>query len=65
MIRRQPTRIELKLEDLEEFEKLYKSSTKKSAGSPGDMVETPVAKTKQQLIDERIGAPRGLPRPEI
>jgi len=57
MIRRPPTRIELRLEDLQEYEGIKRElAAAKSAQAGADsMQETPVAKTKQMLAEERLG----------
>lgn len=56
MIRRPPTRIELRLEDLQEYENLKRElELVKSVSNSDSMQETPVAKTKQQMAGERLG----------
>ena len=60
MIRRPPTRIELRLEDLQEYENLKRElESARNAAAGGHaadaMQETPVAKSKQQLAEERLG----------
>lgn len=61
MIRRPPTRLELCLEDLQEYENMKRemeSARNAAAGghSTADaMQETPVAKSKQQQAEERLG----------
>ena len=70
MLRRKPTRIELKLDDLEEYEALKreKELEKKSSQSTGDLAMTPEAKTSgksiQEMIHMRIGYDlQSLPKP--
>lgn len=68
MIRRDPTRIELKLEDIQEYEqmkrKMEEEKKQKSTGSPmdasgaiaPDAADHPLtSKTKTEIIHERIG----------
>jgi len=70
MLRRKPTRIELKLEDLEEFEekkKEHKGQTTPAA-TPDANHATPESnitpKTKRDIIHKRIGYnPDPLPQP--
>ena len=63
MIRRPPTRIELRLEDLQEYDNVKREleSVRNAAAAAGDaMQETPVAKSKQRLAEERLGlVPKG------
>ena len=63
MIRRPPTRIEMKLEDIHEYEKVKKEAdaarraankAAAAAATPGGAV-TSEAKTKREIIQERIG----------
>jgi len=59
MLRRHPTRIELKLEDLEEFEEKKQERKQQNNASTSDMA-TPdqsniTPKTKRDMIHERIG----------
>ena len=60
MIRRPPTRIELRLEDLQEYENMKREMENNARAAAGAhaadaMQETPVAKTRQQLAEERLG----------
>ena len=60
MIRRPPTRIELRLEDLQEYENMKREMEQARSAAGGShtadaMQETPVAKSKQQLAEERLG----------
>lgn len=61
MLRRHPTRIELKLDDLEEFEeKKQERKQQQSASTIGAEFKTPdqsamTPKTKREMIHERIG----------
>jgi len=71
MLRRKPTRIELKLDDLEEFEEKKKEHKTQSTptatpdathATPDPNVVTP--KTKRDTIHDRIGYnPDPLPQP--
>jgi len=69
MFRRNPTRIELKLEDLNEYEALKKEleeknklsqQNKTSLSDISNNASNNGSKTKQQLIHERIGFTRNL-----
>ena len=68
MLRRKPTRIELKLDDLSEWEAAIKEKEKNKVRAQGQA--TPVTeadpsqnKSKKDLIHERIGYdPRPLPQ---
>ena len=73
MLRRKPTRIDVKLDNLEEYEALKKEKEQKAAQN-NSKVDTAVAgpsnaagehqKTKQEIIHERIGYnPEPLPQP--
>jgi len=66
MIRRPPTRIEMKLEDIHEYEKVKReadaarraASKAAAATTPaagGSSTEGAAAKTKREIIQERIG----------
>ena len=67
MIRRPPTRIEMKLEDIHEYEKVKReadaarraaSKAAAAATTPaagGSSAEGAAAKTKREIIQERIG----------
>ena len=67
MIRRPPTRIEMKLEDIHEYEKVKReadaarraaSKAAAAATTPaagGSSTEGAAAKTKREIIQERIG----------
>lgn len=57
MIRRNPTRIELKLEDLEEYETLRKEiEQRKLKSSDKSEASLPVPqKSRQEVVHERIG----------
>ncbi len=73
MLRRNLTRIELKLDDIEEYETIKKEREleKKTAGfnTPGPEIANPddsanAGKTKKDIIHERIGYdPQPLPQP--
>ena len=68
MIRRPPTRIEMKLEDIHEYEKVKReadaarraaskaaAATTPAAGGSSSSTEGATAKTKREIIQERIG----------
>ena len=69
MIRRPPTRIEMKLEDIHEYEKVKReadaarraaskaaaAATTPAAGGSSSSTEGAAAKTKREIIQERIG----------
>lgn len=56
MLRRKPTRIELKLEDMEEYENIRKEQDKRSVPDHETTPEQCSApKSKRELIHERIG----------
>ena len=68
MIRRSPTRIELKLDDIQEYESMRReqeSRKEQQAAESHGGVETwapGVPKTKQEIIHERIGY---VPQPRM
>ncbi|KAJ9595772.1 hypothetical protein L9F63_013016 [Diploptera punctata] len=69
MIRRSPTRIELKLEDIQEYESMRREQESRkeqqAAENHGGGVEPwvpGVTKTKQEIIHERIGY---VPQPRM
>ena len=68
MIRRPPTRIELRLEDLQEYENMKREMDNNARAVAGGhttadaMQETPVAKSRQQLAEERLGLVVPKPR---
>jgi anaphase-promoting complex subunit 12 len=71
MIRRDPTRIELKLDDIQEYEQLKREMDAKRqaaknnllGASPSDTAkDTFVAKTSTEIIHERIGYD---PKPKV
>ncbi|GIY03399.1 hypothetical protein CEXT_794861 [Caerostris extrusa] len=60
MFRRKPTRIELKVEDLQEYEAMKKQIEQKNASNDKinestDTIPTDTPKSRQALINERIG----------
>lgn len=56
MFRRNPTRIELKLDDLNEYEVIKKDlEDKQKQNKSSDETPTNGSKTKEQTIHERIG----------
>lgn len=66
MLRRKPTRIELKLDDLSEWEAAIKEKDKNKVrpqGQPTSEPDTSQNKSKKDIIHERIGFdPRPLPQ---
>lgn len=65
MFRRKPTRIELKVEDLQEYENMKKENEQKSsiADKDGEVAETSTdAKTLPETVAERIGY---KPQPKV
>jgi len=68
MLRRKPTRIELKIDDLEEYNKKVKERESANRMSKDDPNVTPVvynsAKSRMDMIHARIGYdPKPLPQP--
>lgn len=71
MIRRDPTRIEPKFDDINDYEVMRKeqdqrkvAAQKATADSPSDEVVGLGAKTKTQIINERIGySPKPVAQP--
>lgn len=61
MIRRSPTRIELKLDDIQEYESMRREQESRkeqhtpSHSSSAETWASGIPKTKQELIHERIG----------
>ncbi|XP_034244461.1 anaphase-promoting complex subunit CDC26-like [Thrips palmi] len=54
MIRRSPTRVVLKLDDLQEYESMRKEIEAKK-GTPAQTTWDGPTKTKQDIVRERIG----------
>uniref|UniRef100_A0A0B7ANG9 Anaphase-promoting complex subunit CDC26 n=1 Tax=Arion vulgaris TaxID=1028688 RepID=A0A0B7ANG9_9EUPU len=67
MLRRKPTRIELKMSDLEEYETVKKEREAAAKTSKVDLNLTPemfTAKNRMEIIHARIGYdPKPLPQP--
>jgi anaphase-promoting complex subunit 12 len=67
MLRRKPTRIELKISDLEEYEAVKKereAAAKTSKVDPNLTPEMYAAKSRMDIIHARIGYdPKPLPQP--
>lgn len=67
MLRRKPTRIELKMDDLEEYKKMKEENEAKIRMEKGDINITPGiyrAKSRRDEINARIGYdPKPLPQP--
>jgi anaphase-promoting complex subunit 12 len=65
MIRRSPTRIELKLDDIQEYESMRReqeSRKEQQSENHSSSVEPWSPKTKQEIIHERIGY---VPQPRM
>ncbi|KAG8226074.1 hypothetical protein J437_LFUL006381 [Ladona fulva] len=63
MIRRNPTRIVLKLDDLQDYEMVRREQESKKQGISVQPMQT--IKTKQEIIQERIGYHPGIPSARI
>lgn len=72
MLRRKPTRIELKLDDLEEYEAVKKEREAQKKVPTTPQLDSPIAssemteKSKRDMIHERIGFnPQPAPQPSM